>query len=57
MGGVAQLWMDYGGLQAAMHMTVPIGLGLLVLLFVILQSQIDRRDPKLARAQSPVTKA
>ncbi|HWG72449.1 MAG TPA: hypothetical protein VG184_00165 [Acidimicrobiales bacterium] len=37
-------------LRAATHLTVPILFGAVVLLFIIAQALVDRRDPKLARA-------
>jgi hypothetical protein len=38
-------------LHAAVHLALPISLTMVVLVFLIAQSQIDRREPKLTRAQ------
>jgi hypothetical protein len=51
-GGVVQggaPW-DGGSLQAATQLSVPIALGGLVIVFMIVQWLIDRRDPKFVEA-------
>lgn len=37
-------------LQAAVDLRIPMLFGAAVLLFVLLQALVDRRDPKVARA-------
>jgi hypothetical protein len=37
-------------LQAATNLRIPILFGAAVLLFVLLQALVDRRDPKMSRA-------
>jgi hypothetical protein len=38
--------------RSVSHPEAPLALGLVVVLFLLVQHRIDRRDPKLARAAS-----
>jgi hypothetical protein len=49
---LAPLFPEVGaaGLRAATHSSIPIALAGVVLLLLVIQAQIDKRDPKVARA-------
>jgi hypothetical protein len=51
-GALGALSSGFGSkpLHAAVHLALPIALTIAVLLFLIVQAQIDKRDPKLTRA-------
>ena len=50
LGGVGLILRPEAALAVATEFTFPLALALAVLLFLVVQDQVDRRDPKLRSA-------